>query len=397
MLMETHMPLLLLIRLHMCKQESNKPKRIMSLALRRTPILLQILKQRGCLPRSGACSLLVFSRHLSSTRAALSLHPTAAGPHAALVHPMRLASTQAGKEEKSERSSARAEATNGADAKEPSAEELGEEAYAQHVCEACDYEDENLLVRLGFSPYEFVDESKVKRHFLILAKRYHPDLPDAPPNASEAFQRIREAHDMAIQHIRTRGPFREGEPHYFYADDVRRRIMVKALGAGVFFFLFATTFFIVVICHHNWSRLDATMLLNFFLIFFTLEAFPRLLAAALLFGWQSSHYVKAKELGEQANVAVVAEKGLLDITFNVQGISPTYAGGAIVQVTVMKRQPSDAASDKTAADAALTTTLTYGKGVLKVSLPLEQNGAQYAIKVVHDATQLVLFDQLLVI
>ncbi|KEG08466.1 heat shock protein [Trypanosoma grayi] len=260
---------------------------------------------------------------------------------------------------------------------------------------AC-WNDSNYYHRLGFQN-EVRDVERIKEHYRILAKHYHPDNPSAPPNATAAFQNIREAYEHVIANAKE-DPAKTSDntSGFHFADHERRRQQMRFLGDGVGLFMVMTLVFIYVVSRHNKERMRARYFWNFLIIFFTIQIFPRLLAAAILYACHTNYLVGLAEAREQAATMVVVERGANELIIRVDGITEEVKENVVLQVTatLLQNKTSGApveSTNKGSSGASMSTTLTFDAGVMTVSVPAPQEGnTEYSVRAVDEKRGFVL-------
>ncbi|ORC93078.1 heat shock protein [Trypanosoma theileri] len=276
------------------------------------------------------------------------------------------------------------------------------------VINASNWNDSNYYHRLGFHE-EVRDIHRIKEHYRILAKHFHPDNPNAPKDATVAFQNIKEAyeHILANAKEKTEGNTNtEFSAGFRFSDQERRKQQMRFLGDGVPLFMVMTIIFIFIVSRHNKERLQARYLWHLVLIFFTIQLFPRLLAAAILFACHTNYLVKLEEFKEQAATSVVVEKGKNHLLITLEGIAEELKDNIIVQVTttVPVKQQSQGVpiavrketNNDSIGEASVSTTLTFDAGVFTVSVPSPSEGkAEYRIKAVDEKRGFVVADHTL--
>ncbi|KAH9582243.1 DnaJ domain [Trypanosoma melophagium] len=276
------------------------------------------------------------------------------------------------------------------------------------VINASDWNDSNYYHRLGFHE-EVRDIQRIKEHYRILAKHFHPDNPNAPKDATVAFQNIKEAYEHVLANTKERSEGNAGTEFsggFRFSDEERRKQQMRFLGDGVPLFMVMTIAFIFVVSQHNKERLRARYLWHLVLIFFTIQLFPRLLAAAILFACHTNYLVKLEESKEQASTSVVVEKRKNNLLISLEGIAEELKDNIVVQVTTtvqVKQQPhsvsiavSKDAKNDTVGGASVSTTLTFDAGVCTVSVPSPSEGkTEYRIKAVDEKRGFVVADHTL--
>lgn len=290
---------------------------------------------------------------------------------------------------------------------------------AAAVIRAAKWDAAAFEVRLGFNAGETPSEERVKRHYYILAKHYHPDAAGerddgggggggssssgetAARESTRAFQNIKEAYEQlkgggakgqsgGWSSSSSAGGFGRG---YEYADDARRRSQMRLLSDGVLLFMFMTLAFIVLVSRHNKSRLHSRYLWHAVFIFFMIQLFPRLLATALLFAAHSTLLQANATLQEQAAVSLVVERSPDACVVRLEGIAAEARPSVVVQV---QTSTPDADLSEAAAATSLSSTLTFDQGVTTFTLPVPRDArCVYHIKAVDQKRKMVLVDRTL--
>lgn len=260
-----------------------------------------------------------------------------------------------------------------------------------------------MTERLGFRADEMITDDKVKRHYFVLAKHYHPDNPNAPPRATEAFQNIKEAHDIVSASVKNRGPFMAGGGHnapaggFQYADEATRRGHMRVLGDSVTLFLLMTFLFIYIVSRHNKDRLHSRYLVHFLGIFFVIQLFPRLLGAAFIFAWHTSYLTENHELQEQAAVTLVVKPNDKDLCIALSGIDEKVTDNVVVQVdTEFEQAETIPKTEGPPVISTIATTLTFDGGVTTFTVPLPPSGkgqTTYHVKAVDEKRKFVLLQK----
>nr|CCC93717.1 unnamed protein product [Trypanosoma congolense IL3000] len=277
------------------------------------------------------------------------------------------------------------------------------------IINGAEWSSDNYYHRLGFHD-EVKDSNRIKEHYRILAKHFHPDNPNAPPNSTAAFQNIKEAYDHLMESVKDEGHHRSTETQYSYryTDHERRLHQMRFLGEGVGLFVAMTFLFIFVVSRHNNNRLEARHLGNLAIIFLTIQVFPRLLAAAILYACHSNYLVSIAELTEQAGVSLVAEPRGSDLIIRVEGVKESARNSVVLQVTCSHGDfhPQGAISDNERKggeeegsqipSACMLTTMTFDLGETVVSIPITNStggSAVYRVKVVDEKRAFVIADR----
>ncbi|EPY36316.1 heat shock protein [Angomonas deanei] len=210
---------------------------------------------------------------------------------------------------------------------------------AEFIVSRCKWQSGNLLERLGMSNDEAIDEAKVRHHFQVLSKHFHPDLPDAPENAAEAFRNIREAYVQVLEQVKRHGPYAAGEaPHFVFMDQAQRSAKVAAMGEGVIFFVLLLLVYAFLVARHNRKRVRASLLAYLLAIFVVVQIFPRVLSAVVLFAWMSDIRVTSKELEEQAALTILVEKSGENMIVKLAGIAEEDQPDVKVSVKVTRTE-----------------------------------------------------------
>ncbi|RNF06492.1 heat shock protein [Trypanosoma conorhini] len=273
----------------------------------------------------------------------------------------------------------------------------------QLIINAAHWDDSNYYHRLGFCE-EVHDLQRIKEHYRVLAKHYHPDNPSAPPDAKAAFQSIREAYEHVASNAKEApGRSKMAEAGFEFSDQARRKAQMRFLGDGVGLFMGMTLVFIYIVSKHNKERLCARHLWDFLLIFLTIQFFPRLLAAAILFACHTNYLVSLAESKEQAATSVVVERLTGDdVSIRVDGIKEEVMEKTILQITATQAPlPSSEAPAALEAEdpnvlpaPSASTTLTFDAGVMSVSVPgLPVGATEYRVKAVDMDRGFVLADR----
>ncbi|CCW67026.1 unnamed protein product [Phytomonas sp. Hart1] len=285
------------------------------------------------------------------------------------------------------------------------------------IIKKCKWNSPEFPERLGFGLNEPFDENQLRRHYRILVKFFHPDSSTAPPQyATEAFQKIKEAYDALSSTLKesTNEP-NSGAGAYqsvasmTFADEARRRAQIRILGDTIVLFLLMNLFYIYLVLRHNVKRLGYHYLWHFVGIFFIIQLFPRLLAAAVLFACHTTYLIKNAELKEQNATTILLHHGEHDMQMQLQGITDKDAANVVIQVVVSV--PNDITTSPTATctkegtkhpkkdvqTLLHSTTLTFDKGILDIVLPLPPKGLEqkttYSVKAVDEIRKFVLVDK----
>ncbi|CBH15602.1 heat shock protein, putative [Trypanosoma brucei gambiense DAL972] len=286
----------------------------------------------------------------------------------------------------------------------------------QLIINGAAWESSNYYHRLGFQ--EAVrDSSRIKEHYHILAKHFHPDNPNAPPNATAAFQNIKEAYDHLMEEVKDEVP--KSHPHtghsYRFTDHERRQQQMRFLGEGIGLFMAMTLVFIFIVSRHNSNRVDGRYLGHFAIIFLTIQVFPRLLAAAILYACHSNYLVSIAERTEQAAVSLIVEQRESHLAIRAEGIDKRVRDRVVMQVTYPhndepRRHTEEGSKDnennnKKEADTRkgnletsprVLTTVTFDSGVTQVIVPAtraDREPAECRVKVVDEARGFVIVDR----
>ncbi|KAH8611326.1 DnaJ domain [Trypanosoma vivax] len=192
----------------------------------------------------------------------------------------------------------------------------------QLIINSSDWKSDNHYHRLGFHE-EVRDTGRIKEHYRVLAKHFHPDSPTAPPDATEAFQNIKESYEYVLGAASNESSGRsqsEARSAFRFYDHERRQGQVRLLGEGVALFMVMTIGFILLVSRHNNSRLQARYLAHLVVIFFVIQLFPRLLAAAILYACHSNYLVNIAELTEQATASILFERRDEELFIRLEGV-----------------------------------------------------------------------------
>ncbi|EPY26037.1 heat shock protein [Angomonas deanei] len=250
---------------------------------------------------------------------------------------------------------------------------------------------------------EAIDEAKVRHHFQVLSKHFHPDLPDAPENAAEAFRNIREAYVQVLEQVKRHGPYAAGEaPHFVFMDQAQRSAKVAAMGEGVIFFVLLLLVYAFLVARHNRKRVRASLLAYLLAIFVVVQIFPRVLSAVVLFAWMSDIRVTSKELEEQAALTILVEKSGENMIVKLAGIAEEDQPDVKVSVKVTRTEKAKGGDDNKAAAAEEESTevLEMDQGVTKFHLPsrlVNKSGPEirYNIRVENTRKHFTLCDKVL--
>ncbi|KAK7199838.1 heat shock protein [Novymonas esmeraldas] len=266
------------------------------------------------------------------------------------------------------------------------------------VIRAAKWRSSSVEERLGFEAGETITEERLKRHYYILAKHYHPDAAGSSGDNTGAFQSIKDAYDEINAALKTQGRWSGGDARgsrtagagYEYSDEARRRSQMRLLGDAVLLFVFMTLAFIFIVSRHNKSRMQSRYLWHLVWIFFMIQLFPRLLAAAILFAAHSTYLLENTTLQEQAAIALTVERTGLGCAVRLEGIRADAQANVVVQVTTTADTPDSAVA------TTVASTLTFDRGVTAFTLPLPLHpGGVYHIKAVDEARKVVLVDRTL--
>lgn len=250
----------------------------------------------------------------------------------------------------------------------------------EQIIAACRFRSENYAERLGLSAHPSVNitDEQLKRYFFVLAKHFHPDSSSRSSSSAaeeedsgDAFRAVKEAFDGLDAEVKRaggavllasimHGDGTSASPSFHFKDEVRRRQYVRMLGNGVVFFILTTMLLVYVIARHNKVRLGSTHWLNIVGIFLVLQLFPRMLAAVILFAWQTSYRIDVVRAQEQAKVHLVvtphlardsqaagtteervddATSGRGGVRFRLDGMDETVRPHVVVQVDVTTQSP----------------------------------------------------------
>ncbi|GET93198.1 hypothetical protein, conserved [Leishmania tarentolae] len=280
------------------------------------------------------------------------------------------------------------------------------------VIRTAKWSSSNFAERLGFRAGEPITEERLKRHYRILAKHYHPDTVagsgsssgvgykgEASAGRDGAFQNIKEAYDAVNATVKQGGRWGFSDPHGFpsaglaqgfeFSDEARRRSQMRLLGDAVLLFIFMTVTFIVIVSSHNKSRMQSRYLWHLVGIFFIIQLFPRLFAAAILFAVHSMHLLEKSTLQEQAAISLIVERADKVCSVQLEGLRAEAQPNVVVQVTTTADAIKEAAE-------SVSSTLTFDKGVTAFTLPVPvDSSCVYHIKAVDEARKIVLVDRTL--
>jgi hypothetical protein len=302
------------------------------------------------------------------------------------------------------------------------------------IVAAADWKSPQHEERLGFRGGDSITEGRLKRHYYVLAKHFHPDTAAAGkegqsdggeaatggPASAEAFHNIKEAYDAINATLKdggsgwenrtgntnSNGSARNGSSQdftggYTYSDEARRRSQMRLLGEGVMLFIAMTIMLIYIVSRHNKTRMQSRYLWHLVWIFFMIQLFPRLLAAAIVFAAHTVYLLDNTTLKEQAAVALIVERRKKECTVKLDGIRADAVPHVVVQVTTTA--DTDDALSASAGDAGkdgvkeqVSSTLTFDKGVTEFLLPVPPHSqAVYHIKAVDEQRKMVLVDRII--
>lgn len=278
------------------------------------------------------------------------------------------------------------------------------------VVRAAKWSSSKFEERLGFCAGETITEERLKRHYRILAKHYHPDTAagsgssngvgyegEASAGRDGAFQNIKEAYDVVSAAVK-QGGRRGGNASrgfsaedfaggFEFSDEARRRSQMRLLGDAVLLFVFMTVAFIGIVSSHNKSRMQSRYLWHLVGIFFIIQLFPRLFAAAILFAVHSMHLLEKATLQEQAAISLIVERTERACCVQLDGLRTEAQPNVVVQVTTT----ADADNEAT---ERVSSTLTFDKGVTAFTLPVPADSScVYHVKAVDEARKIVLVDR----
>lgn len=267
---------------------------------------------------------------------------------------------------------------------------------AAAIIDAADWKSPRFEERLGFRAADNITEERLKRHYYVLAKHFHPDVSAAAAGSGsatsgEAFRNVKEAYEAISANLKAGGSGRGGSSEgsadfaggFTYSDEARRRAQMRLLGDTVVLFVAMTVLLIFVVSRHNKSRMKSRYLWHLVWIFFMIQLFPRLLAAAIIFAAHSMYLLDNVTLQERAAISLVVERRPTECTVKLDGIRADAAPNVVVQVTAT-----------VPAAESVSSTLTFDKGVTEFLLPLPATAESvYHITAVDEARKLVLVDR----
>ncbi|KAG5488529.1 hypothetical protein JIQ42_00136 [Leishmania sp. Namibia] len=278
------------------------------------------------------------------------------------------------------------------------------------VIRAAKWSSSSFEERLGFRVGDSITEERLKRHYYILAKHYHPDTAagsgrrggaanhgEAGAGGEVAFHNVKEAYDVINAALKQDGRWggksssSSSTPDFAggfeYSDEARRRSQVRLLGDAVLLFMFMTVLFIVIVSRHNKSRMQSRYLWHLLWIFVMIQLFPRLLAATILFAAHSMYLLENATLKEQAAISLIVERTEKGCSVKLEGLSADAQPDVVVQVT------TEVATSATTVEA-VSSTLTFDKGVTAFTLPVPVDpSCVHHIRAVDEARKLVLVDR----
>jgi hypothetical protein len=166
-------------------------------------------------------------------------------------------------------------------------------------------------------------------------------------------------------------------------------------------FIAMTIMLIYIVSRHNKTRMQSRYLWHLVWIFFMIQLFPRLLAAAIVFAAHTVYLLDNTTLKEQAAVALIVERRKKECTVKLDGIRADAVPHVVVQVTTTA--DTDDALSASAGDAGkdgvkeqVSSTLTFDKGVTEFLLPVPPHSqAVYHIKAVDEQRKMVLVDRII--
>nr|ACS87837.1 hypothetical protein CDFL6B12_10 [Angomonas deanei] len=292
------------------------------------------------------------------------------------------------------------------------------------IIAAADWKSPQYEERLGFRGGDAITEERLKRHYYVLAKHFHPDTAgdaaagDGAKVSPDAFHNVKEAYDAINATLKDGGQWSGGGDASYggsdgggpgvngfgggfnYSDEARRRSQMRILGETMMLFVAMTVLLIFVVGRHNKSRMQSRYLWHLVFIFFMIQLFPRLLAAAILFAAHSMYLLDNTTLKEQAAVSLIVERREKECTVKLEGIKPEAVPNVVVQVTTSAAarplsQPSGVElKEGTQETLEVSSTLTFDKGVLEILLPVPlDHRAVYHVRAVDEQRKLVLVDR----
>ena len=169
---------------------------------------------------------------------------------------------------------------------------------------------------------------------------------------------------------------------------------MRLLGETVMLFVAMSVLLIYVVSRHNKNRMHSRYLWHLVWIFFMIQLFPRLLAAAIIFAAHSMYLLDNTTLKEQAAVSLVVERRKTECTVKLDGIRAEAVPHVVVQVTTTSAVANDAA--EAGQKEQVSSTLTFDKGVTEFLLPAPVHPhSVYHIKAVDEERKLVLVDRII--
>ncbi|KPI83277.1 putative heat shock protein [Leptomonas seymouri] len=286
------------------------------------------------------------------------------------------------------------------------------------IIAAADWKSLQYEERLGFRGGDSITEARLKRHYYVLAKHFHPDTAASSPagaasesataaTSAEAFHNVKEAYDAISATLKEGGGGFSGNSGngwagtsngttssdfaggFTYSDEARRRSQMRLLGEAVMLFIAMTVLLIYVVSRHNKSRMQSRYMWHLVWIFFMIQLFPRLLAAAIIFAAHSMYLLDNSALREQAAISLVVERNKTGCTVRLDGIRGEAVPHVVVQVTTTASQASAEGDEE-----EVSSTLTFDRGVTEFLLPPPaMPHAVYHIKAVDEERRLVLVDR----
>ncbi|KAL7694897.1 heat shock protein [Lotmaria passim] len=279
------------------------------------------------------------------------------------------------------------------------------------IIAAADWKSPQYEERLGFHGGDAITEERLKRHYYVLAKHFHPDAAAggaATAQSTEAFHSVKEAYDAISATLKEgsaesfgggasadgSGDQQDFAGGFTYSDEARRRSQMRLLGETVMLFVAMSVLLIYVVSRHNKNRMHSRYLWHLVWIFFMIQLFPRLLAAAIIFAAHSMYLLDNTTLKEQAAVSLVVERRKTECTVKLDGIRAEAVPHVVVQVTTTSAVANDAA--EAGQKEQVSSTLTFDKGVTEFLLPAPVHPhSVYHIKAVDEERKLVLVDRII--
>nr|AAC63051.1 heat shock protein [Trypanosoma cruzi] len=277
----------------------------------------------------------------------------------------------------------------------------------QLIINAAQWDASNYYHRLGFCE-EVHDLQRIKEHYRVLAKHYHPDNPSAPPNAKVAFQSIKEAYEHVASNTK-KAPDRNkmDEAGFEFSDQVRRKAQI-GFWVKVSVYLWRSLCFYLHCLQTQQGTSRSALFMELFAYFLYHSVFSKTFAAAILYACHTNYLVSLAESKEQAATSVVVERRSDgDVSVRLDGLTEEVKDKTVLQITITHVPSSSLSSSKaptgTAAEdfntliaPSTSTTLTFDRGVTSVSVPAHSEGvAQYRVRAVDMRRGFILADRTL--